>query len=129
MCELSDLYAAADAAGQEAVEALVASGRIRPMVVGNATGLFGNGIDLSKPVYYVADGACGFAWVKVYPGNSKFARFLVKNGLARKSYSGGVDIWVSAYSQSVQKKEAYARAFANVVKAAGYKCYADSRLD
>lgn len=58
---------------------------------------------------------CGFAWVNVKPGTSKFARFLVKSGMAHKSYEGGVSIWVSEYDQSHDHKLAYARAFADTL--------------
>lgn len=63
--------------------------------------------------YFVADGVCGFAWVNVKPGTSRFAKWLVSEKLARKSYSGGVDIWISDYDQSMQRKEAHAHAMAN----------------
>jgi hypothetical protein len=121
---------------EEAVAAGYAAGngaKPVPMVVGSAKSLFGSGIDPSKPVYFVPDGACGFAWVKVRPGNSSFAKWLVKNGHAHKAYSGGVDIWISAHNQSVARKEAHAGAMAEVLRAglAGEKVsvYADSRLD
>lgn len=76
------------------------------------------------------EGMCGFAWVKVSPGNSSFAKWLVKNKIARKAYYGGVDIWISAFGQSIERKEACARAMAKVlVEELGIKAYADSRLD
>ena len=59
---------------------------------------------------------CGFAWVTVKPGNCTFANWLKKKGQARKAYGGGVQIWISGYGQSHDKKEAYARAFANKLK-------------
>jgi hypothetical protein len=59
---------------------------------------------------------CGFAWVTVKPGNCVFANWLKKKGHARKAYGGGVQIWISGYGQSHDKKEAYAHAFANKLK-------------
>lgn len=112
--EFSALFAAADAAGSAAVEDI----KIDPMVV------IGDGVR-----YVVADGPCGFAWVTVRPGNCKFARWLVRNGLARKAYGGGVSIWIHQYNQSMGKKEAYAHAFAKVIAAEGIECYAGSRMD
>ena len=120
------IYEMADKAGQEAVERLV----VRPMVVSQHT----NPMVDSSPVarsWFVEDGVCGFAWVNVKPAHSKFAKFLVVSGLARKdTYNGGVTLWVSQYNQSLQKKEAYAYAFAKVLRDNGIeKAYADSRMD
>jgi hypothetical protein len=119
------LYYKADAAGKDAVANL----KVIPMVVGHAKGFFGNDIDYSKPTYYVEDGLCGFAWVNIKPANSKFANWLKKQGLARKGTYGGLSMWIRDYNQSVQKKEAYAHAFAKVLQDAGINAYADSRLD
>jgi hypothetical protein len=77
----------------------------------------------------ILDGACGFAWVKIKPGNSPFANWLKKNGKARPAYNGGVDIWISDYNQSVARKEAHAGAMAKVFQDAGINAFADSRLD
>ncbi len=63
------------------------------------------------------------------PGNSWFARFLKAAGLARKAVYGGVSVWVSAYNQSMERKEAYAHAFANVLRSVGIDAYAESRMD
>lgn len=119
-----ELYNKAHAAGLEAVSKL----QVTPMVVtGHA-----NPLDDSSPVteaYYVADGVCGFGWVNVKPGNSAFAKWLVKNDYASKSYEGGVTIWVSYFNQSLQKKEAYAYAFAKVLSDNGIRAYAGSRMD
>lgn len=79
--------------------------------------------------WFIEDGVCGFAWVKVMPANSKFARFLVQKGVAKKAYDGGVNMWIGDFNQSLQKKEVYARAFANVLKKHGVNAYADSRID
>jgi hypothetical protein len=80
--------------------------------------------------WYVSEGACGFAWVNVKPGNSSFAKWLVKNKFARKAYEGGVQIWVSQFNQSMARKEAYAEAMAAMFRnALGVKAYAGSRMD
>jgi hypothetical protein len=79
--------------------------------------------------YFVADGVCGFAWVNIRPGTSSFAKWLVKQGIARKSYYGGVDIWISDYGQSMQKKEAHAYAVADFLKAQGIIAQGMSRMD
>ena len=80
--------------------------------------------------YHCAEGVCGFAWVTVSPGNSSFAKWLTKNKLARKAYEGGVQIWISAFNQSMQRKEACASAMAELFRAElGIKAYAGSRMD
>ena len=73
-------------------------------------------------------GMCGFAWV-VFKGNTSFGRWALKNKLARKAYSGGLHLWVSAYEQSYDRKSAYAAAFAEVLRKHGIDAYADNRLD
>lgn len=80
-------------------------------------------------VDYVEGGACGFAWVNVRPANSSFGRWLVKNNLARRSYRGGLDIWISAHGQSYERKCAHAGAMAQAFRNAGIDASAGSRLD
>lgn len=123
--EFAALYAKAQEAGQAAGNACVP----RPMIVGEAKSLFSNEIDYSKPTYFESEGACGFAWVNVRPGNSPFANWLKKNGYARPAYKGGVEIWISDYNQSIARKEAHAMAMAKVLKDGGIDAYGDSRLD
>ena len=126
MLQFQELYRAARDAGLAAAAACNPT----PMVVGHAKSLFSNEIDYAKPVEVVADGVCGFAWIIVKPGNSKFANWLKKEGYGRPdTYYGGVCVWVSEFNQSMQKKEAYARAFARVLGHAGIKAYSDSRMD
>ena len=126
--DFKSLHESADQAGRNAVKEL----QVVPMVVGEETYPFSGVMDNTKPRHFVADGVCGFAWVNIKPGNSKFANWLKKNRIARSdSYYGGVTVWVSDYNQSMQKKDAYARAYAEVIRAAGVvkSCYAMSRLD
>jgi len=123
--EMSKLWSKAWDAGEEAAKAMVPS----PMVVRQHA----NMMDDSSPVeneWFVADGVCGFAWVQIKPGNSRFANFLKKEELARPdSYLGGVSVWVSQYNQSMQRKEAHARAMAEVFRKAGINAWAMSRMD
>ena len=90
-----------------------------PMIVSDASGI---------AIECVDDGACGFAWV-VIPGNSAFGRWAKKQGRARPHYPRGLCFWVSDFGQSVDRKTAYAGAFAQVLRNAGIDAYADSRLD
>lgn len=111
------LWQEADAAGKAAAAAIIP----RAMVVS-----WREGATLRRE--YVAEGVCGFAWVK-FPGNGAFGRWAKKQGLARKGYGPGLEYWISDYNQSMQRKEAYAIAFAKILREAGISAYADSRMD
>lgn len=122
--EMKALYDRAVAAGRAAANACVPT----PMVVTQ----YANPFDTRSAVMYrdvVNDGVCGFAWVVVRPGTSRFARWLKKNHLARTGYGGGVHIWISDYNQSMERKQAHARAMASVLTMAGIDAYYDSRMD
>lgn len=124
--EMQELYNMAHAAGHKAA---VDTNPVA-MIVGESVSFLGKEIDYSKPVYWVDEGACGFAWVNVKPGNSRFAKFLKEMDYARSDeYYGGVCVWVSAYGQSVDRKDAYARAFSTVLREYGVDAYSASRLD
>lgn len=118
----SKIYAEAHDAGMAACFAACPE----PMVVVG-------GVPGEEPkAWYVSEGMCGFAWVNCSPGNHPFSNWLKKNGKARKAYGGGVDIWVSEGGQSIDRKEKFARAFADVVKRyelSGLKVHPMSRLD
>ena len=77
----------------------------------------------------IVDGMCGFAWVTVHPGNCSFAIWAKKNAGYAKAYRGGVQYWVHEFNQSVARKEAFARAYADVLRTAGIEAVAGSRLD
>lgn len=153
-----DLLSEAYEAGERAATGAVPT----PMVVGTprnmAASLLGGddgGFDESQPVYFVSEGACGFAWVK-FSGNRKFLNYLlgrvktevpvgpalrqygeswretsVLNPPSPDHYYGGVSLWVGGYGQSVARKEAFAEAFAAVLrdKVEGLTVYGQSRLD
>ena len=73
---------------------------------------------------------CGFAWVNIKPGNSRFAKWLVACDLASKdSYEGGVTFRVHQYDQSYDKKYAYAQGVASVLREAGIRASYNGRLD
>lgn len=113
MKDFSTLYNLADTAGKSAVTKFTPN----PMVVtsGNKN-------------YFVADGVCGFAWIK-FAGNTAWARWAKKMGYARSAYPKGLSIWVSDYNQSMQKKEVYAQAFAKTLRDNGVDAWAESRMD
>jgi hypothetical protein len=122
----------ASTAGYQAVNAA----HVVPMIVGQETSLFSGVIDETKPTYYIEDGVCGFAWVNVYPvnkGNTRAGKeerkALEAAGFRKNDYEKSYQLWISDFNQSMQKKEAYARAFAEVLRANGLKAYPGSRMD
>jgi hypothetical protein len=120
------LAAEADAAGRAAAEAV----RVTPMIVVERADPLDDSSPIVRAYPPVMDGVCGFAWVSIYPGTCAFARYAKKHlGFRADSYAGGVRRSVAAYNQSMTRKEAYARAFADVLQRAGIKAYANSRLD
>jgi hypothetical protein len=123
-----------EAAFVKAVAAGLEAGGARkpqPMVICEMSNPLSNSIADVKKMWVEDEGACGFAWVNVAPGNSPFANWLKKAGLARKSWAKGVDIWISDFGQSVDRKEACANAMAKVlqIELGLSGIYAASRLD
>lgn len=109
------IYADAWMAGRDAALAH----KPRPMVVSDSNGTV---------VDYVEDGICGFAWVRV-PGNTSFGKWLAKHKNPSPGYPKGLDIWISDYSQSYERKAAHARAMAAYLVAHGIEARAGCRLD
>jgi hypothetical protein len=97
-------------------------------IVGDAIGL-SDEIDFSKQTY-ILDGLCGFAWVNISPARGAFVNYLKSRGIGSKGYyGGGYHIWVREFGQSVDRKSAFAQAFADVLGKYGISAYAESRLD
>jgi hypothetical protein len=112
------LYETAHAAGMAAGYGV----KPTPMIV---TG----GVPGQEPErWYVSEGVCGFAWIAM-KGNTSFGRWAKKAGKARSAYPKGLSVWVSEFGQSMDRKEAYARAFAKVLRDHGVDAYAGSRMD
>lgn len=79
---------------------------------------------------------CGFAWVLVKPihkGNTRLGKEERKElqgmGLTYNDYEKKFQLWVSGYNQSMLKKEAYADAYAKVLREAGFQATSGSRMD
>jgi len=100
----------------------------RPMVVGQAKDIASSEIDYSKKTYYVPDGVCGFAWI-IVKGNSGFGRWAKKAGYAKPTHPSGLRFWVSDFNQSMERKEAYAKAFVEVLTKHDIPAYYSSRMD
>lgn len=104
-----------------------------PMVVYETVGLS----NVPKPggqSWEVSEGLCGFSWVHFPKANTSFVRWLAKQGIGRKSYYGGWDVWSSYivendWSQSVERKSSAMSAGAEVLRRAGIDCRAEDRLD
>ena len=77
----------------------------------------------------VNEGMCGFASVIVRHANKGFGHWLKKQGIARKSYYGGMEIWIGAHNQSYERKVAHANAMVHVLREGGVDCHVSSRLD
>lgn len=115
---------------REAYEAGLAAGKdadTPKFIVGDAIGL-SDEIDYSKKTY-ILDGLCGFAWVNISPARGAFVNWLKSQEIGGKSYYGGYEIWVREFGQSVDRKSAFAGAFAEVLNKYGISAYAGSRLD
>lgn len=123
--DCAELFAKADAAGA------VAAAKVVPLA------MVVTSVDINdEPIpgarsYHVPEGVCGFAWVTVKPGNCQMAKWLKKFKGARAGYYGGIEFSVRGYGQSMQRKEAYAEAFAQVLREAPgeIRAYAGSRMD
>lgn len=110
------LVTRAHLAGVEAARAAVPA----PMVVTTLAG---------EVIETVWDGPCGFAWVVIRDGRSSFGRWAAKQGIARKAYGGGLQVWCPLSTQSEARKRAYVEAYAGELRAAGVEAYGTSRLD
>jgi len=105
-----------------------------------------------KPKTWVVDeGVCGFAWLEIHPATGAFPKWVKKNahrftgewykdkyyenGLdgmnftVRKGHPTGLRMGVQLFGQGMTRKAAYAAGFANVLREAGIKVYADNRMD
>jgi hypothetical protein len=110
-----EVYDACDEAGRAAADATTPM----PMTV------VGHG-----ERYHVPAGVCGFAWIQ-FPGNTAWGRWATKQGLASNGYPSGKCIRVFKYNQSMELKEAYARAFASKLNelVPNARAYSMSRID
>jgi len=135
-----NLFHQALAAGNAAMEELIASKTVAPMVVEQHT----NVLDDDSPVeeqWVVAGGPCGFAWINIKlvdATSRKFISQLKKAGKAgstpdfdwtKDSYAGGYSWYCHEGGQSMAYKVAYAGAVSKVLGDAGVCAMAQSRMD
>ena len=119
------LYARAHEAGEAAAEAVTPT----PMVVQERENPLDDNSAVVKTYAPVMEGPCGFAYVKVRPANGSFARWAKAERGWRGAYGGGLEMSVRGYGQSLERKQAYARAFAEVLRSAGITALGYSRMD
>ena len=121
--ECARIYKEAYAAGLQAGKEV----GVPKFIVGDAIGL-SNEIDYSKKTY-VLEGLCGFAWVNISPARGAFVTYLKSINEGHKAYYGGYEFFVHEFGQSVDRKSAFAGAFAKVLNSYGINASAGSRLD
>lgn len=117
-----ELWAAASAAATTAGE------KCQPtaMLVQQVNPFSGEVLKTYPPVM---DGPCGFAYVKIKPANSPFARWLKLKNIGYKAYGGGWEVSIHAFGQSYERKSAAAYAMARVLSDAGINAFSHSRMD
>ncbi len=119
-------FEAAHAAGKAACEAA------KPTpVTWVESDLFGNVAEDAER-YRCDEGLCGFAWVKFKGADrrTKWGKYLYNREDTSLDGYNKIHMWIRAGGQSVERKEAYAEAFCEVmVEEYGIECYHLSRLD
>ena len=120
------IYEQAHAAGCKAWEDCSPN----PVTWGMAKSLVGNEI-VPGTESTCTEGLCGFAWIIVKPARGPFVTYCKRNDIGRKHVYPGWYIGARGPfdSQSIERKEAYAYAFAGVLREHGVNCYVGSRLD
>lgn len=128
---------------EEAIEAgnnALNEAKPTPMVVQQHASVLDDNSPVQKE-WVIDGGVCGFAWISFKANttaNRKFLAGLKKAGLAGekqngavwgKSYQGGYSYWVAQGGQSMERKQAFAHAFADVLEKNGLKVYVGSRMD
>lgn len=98
-----------------------------PMIVQQHANMANDNSPVVKS-YYVAEGACGFAQA-IIKGNNGMVKWLRTNKLGYKNYYGGYAVPCHEFNQSIERKEKYCAAFANVLNKHGFDAYMTSRMD
>jgi hypothetical protein len=78
--------------------------------------------------WFVSEGCCGFGWVS-FPGNGSFGKWAKAAGKARKHWPKGLYVSTNYGSQSIERAEAAAHAFAKVLREGGVEASPGSRMD
>jgi hypothetical protein len=114
--DIPSIIEEAQRAGNEAFNKVVP----QPMVVTDG-----------RQQWHCDDGVCGFAWInlKGVRSNSKIGKAFIAAGFSKNTYERCLQYWVHSPSQSMTRKEAFAFAFADVLKRKGISAYVGSRMD
>jgi len=122
---LAKLFAEADAAGRVAGNAVTPT----PMIVVER----GDPLDDKSPIVRqyapVLEGVCGFARITIRPGQCAAARHAQAHLGGSPGCYGGIELYVEKYGQSMERKRAYASAYAGTLRAAGVRAESDYRMD
>lgn len=124
MCEQEKLYNEANCRG---LRALLEATPV-PMVVQQRESAVDDSSAVKKS-WFVEGGVCGFASIVIQPARGRFVKWLKENNMGYRHYYGGYEIPVNEGGQSMQRKEAYAHAFAKALIDAGIKAHTTSRMD
>ena len=113
----AQLYGEAHTAGLAAMYAVVPTPRVmRP------------NWDSPLTMSYEPEGQVGYAWIAV-ASNTSMGKWLVKHKYGQRSaFEPEVQVWVEEGGNSYERKQAYAAAFAEVLRKAGVYCQACGRL-
>lgn len=110
---------------QDSAAAAVLKIKVEPMVVTDG-----------RNSWFIGDGVCGFAWLEIRPASKAgkndcdFVKYLKSIRIGGyDDYSKSYNIWVHDFGQCMQKKEAYARGLAAVLKNSGIDVRVKSRMD
>ena len=77
----------------------------------------------------ISEGPCGFSEIRI-KGNTQFGRWAKKNAGFKNCYSGGLSFWVSAYNQSMERKQAFSHAVVTVLnEKLNVDAWSSSRMD
>lgn len=117
------IYLEAHTAGMRAGTACTPT----PMIVQQHAVLFDDSSPVTKQ-WHVESGVCGFASIW-FRGTSSFAKWAKKNGYAGNAYPSGFSVFVKEFGQSLERKTAYANAFAEVLRKWGINCHVRTRED
>ena len=112
--------------------------RPTPMVVGQHTDVLNDNSPVVKS-WFVEGGCCGFAWIEFKantPQNRKFLAGLKSCGLlsergewSKNTGKSGYSYWVGQGGQSMERKEAFAYAYAGILNDNGITAHVLSRMD
>ncbi len=121
----SEIYEDAHTAGSKAFTDCIPT----PVTFGQAAGLTGSEM-VPGTARVEPEGCCGWAGIVVRPARGPFVSFCKTNNIGTKHVYPGWSIPVRSPfdSQSIERREAYANAFVDVLRENGLRASMSSRL-